>query len=68
MDEAFNRGCDARLAGQPVTACPYDIPQYRHLWKQGWWHVQRHWGRDAKWPVRRLPRIQWLTSPLPTYA
>jgi ribosome modulation factor len=58
---AFNAGSDARIAGQPITACPYDatgrVNQERELWKAGWRSVHREWGLDAKWPVRALPAV-----------
>ena len=54
---AFNRGSDARLAGQPQTMNPYlgvDDKRYRR-WLEGWEHMDSFWGHDAQWPVRPLP-------------
>lgn len=56
---AFNRGSDARLAGQPLLTNPYhdtDILM-RRTWDEGWRFTDRNWGRDAHWPVRRLPDV-----------
>ena len=62
MDEcadAFNRGCDARLQGLPMSANPY--PRVHKMacqfWRQGWWHVDWYWGAAAKWPVKELPLV-----------
>ena len=45
-NQAFNEGCDARLAGQTALANPY--AQQQHIqyraWLMGWWDVHDHWG------------------------
>jgi ribosome modulation factor len=58
---AFGRGCDARLAGLPLSACPHDPLWERHLaaaWRVGWLDVDAHWSQDALWPHLDLPRVR----------
>lgn len=56
---AFGEGSDARLAGKPLTACPYPPGDQMNYWVLGWRHLAREWGLDAKWPVRELPRVRY---------
>ncbi len=58
---AFGQGCDARIAGESITTCPY--PDYEPLakaWRNGWNDVHNHWGRGAPRGrgFRPLPSIQ----------
>lgn len=55
---AFNSGCDARLAGLPLEACPYRSGVSRAEWARGWRDVNDHWGELAKWPVKPLPTMK----------
>lgn len=58
--EAFNAGCDARLAGKPLSANPYrrcDENDKNINWRMGWNHVDSWWGEDATWPYRCLPEV-----------
>lgn len=57
---AFNAGSDARLAGAPPGINPYQRShqQYEHdAWDAGYRDVDKFWGVDAKWPVKRLPVV-----------
>lgn len=52
---AFNKGSDARLRGEPVTACPYSWDESQSTaWRAGFLSVDKHWGIDARWPVKPL--------------
>ncbi len=55
---AWNAGCDARLAGRPVSANPYSRVLGTHVlsqaWREGWRHVEQFWGVDARKPVEPL--------------
>ena len=56
---AFNAGCDARLAGRPITDNDYpssSVAGYR-LWREGYLHVQNNWGREAVGPIVPLPAV-----------
>lgn len=60
MAAIFNAGCDARLAGKDYDENPYaqGLQEGPHIqWLRGWLHVDRYWGFDARWPVRRLPPV-----------
>ena len=60
MDNAtvFGQGCDARIAGEPMSACPYSPPLAR-FWHAGWRHANRFWSVDVKrWPAQRLPTVR----------
>lgn len=55
---AFNRGCDARIAGKPMAANPFgEGDQFTFGWNHGWLDVDRNWGSDSRHPVRPLPEI-----------
>lgn len=54
-DEAFGCGCDARIAGRPRSGNPFTEEQLQRAWDRGWIDVDRHWGREAKWPILDLP-------------
>ena len=43
----FNKGCDARLAGDAIESCPYPPgdPAWVY-WCEGWNHVDRFWAID----------------------
>jgi ribosome modulation factor len=47
----FNQGSDARLAGDPIEACPFPPgdPAWAH-WCEGWRHVDQHWAVDNGYP------------------
>lgn len=59
---AFNLGCDARLAGKPMSACPYTASTCEYLqWRRGWADVDKSygvWARKRGWQVRPLPPVQ----------
>lgn len=57
IDRAFNLGCDARLVGEPITWCQYDIGELRKYWKLGWRDVDKNWGKDSKGSVKPLSKI-----------
>jgi hypothetical protein len=44
--KAFNLGSDARLAGLPLAANPYQEPELHDCWWRGWQHVAKHWPRQ----------------------
>ena len=57
---AFNRGCDARLAGLPMTLNPY----FRggmlwQAWRRGYDHVSQFWGSCNR-HARPLPALREL--------
>ncbi len=59
---AFGQGADARLAGLPLVACPYQTAgdgnyDLARTWRAGWCHANDFFGVDAKWYVRPLPAI-----------
>ncbi len=57
---AFNRGCQSRLNGEPLSANPYNSSAAgtaHHAWMQGWMDMHRHWGIDARHEYRRLPKV-----------
>lgn len=56
--KAFNRGCDARLAGQGLSSDPYDRTDLSNCWRHGWIHADATWGRDARWPHMPLPPVK----------
>lgn len=61
MARAFNRGCDARIAGMSLSANPYNLverPECWLQWRLGYKDVDRYWGRNALWHVRPLPRLR----------
>jgi ribosome modulation factor len=56
---AFGKGCDARLAGLPLAACPYPEQDYlATAWRAGWLDVDRFWAADALWAHLDLPRAR----------
>ncbi len=60
LNRAFNRGADARLAGEPVSVNPftdYDTLMASYF-TRGWNEVNKNWGKDAKWWVKPLPPIR----------
>lgn len=63
--QAFNRGCDARLAGLPPTANPFrqgeeEVRLFKR-WEDGWWDVHRFWGAKVggRWAYTPLPKVWW---------
>lgn len=55
---AFGRGCDARLAGLPLSACPHPGQEFLALaWRRGWLDVDRAWATEALWPHLDLPPV-----------
>jgi hypothetical protein len=59
---AFNAGCDARLAGLPLTANPYHGDKGGGAWSNGWLHVQKRWGEAVtRRTVPPLPPVQEAT-------
>lgn len=64
-DSFFGRGCDARLAGHPVEACPYEPSGYAFIqWVAGWRHVHTYWGNlvFGRWAYRPLPLVREATT------
>lgn len=57
ISKAFNQGCDARLAGEPITWCQYDYGELRKYWKNGWRDVDKNWGKSSKGFVKSLAKI-----------
>ena len=54
----FNAGCDARLAGRPMSENPYvGDSASMSAWRQGWRNVAMSWGSGVvrRWPFRQLP-------------
>lgn len=60
---AFGQGSDARLAGLPLSACPYrSADGYSCVyWKMGWWDVNDFWANQARWIHRKLPPVREAT-------
>jgi ribosome modulation factor len=59
---AFNLGCQARLAGLPLSANPYgDLADIhpRRAWAEGWRHVDHYWGGGVRgrWRYAALPAV-----------
>jgi len=61
-EQAFNIGSAARLAGFTLASNPYKDYILARYWQRGWLDVDRFWGRDAKWPIKRLPRVRQMVS------
>lgn len=60
LARAFNAGSDARIAGLPVRACPFiGAGHEATYWRAGYDDVSDHWGHWARWPVKRLPRVDY---------
>ena len=58
VDLAFNLGSDARIDGRTVLANPFKPGTVEGLyWQKGWEDVNRHWGKWASWPIKRLPSV-----------
>lgn len=61
-DQAFNQGCDARLAAIPLSCCPYSPSSPQGInWRRGWLDVHISWGKEAKrkgYHVKPLPRLE----------
>ena len=55
---AFNLGSDARIAGLPLTACPYPSAVEAKAWRSGFHDAEDHWG-DKDWV-----RGRWHVRPL----
>ncbi len=62
MNAAFNAGSDARIAGVPLVANPYENATEREFWSRGWRQVASQWAIDAKWPTITLPVMTALTG------
>lgn len=60
---AFNQGCDARLAGLPLSMNPYR-GSARTNWRLGWLDVDRHWAEwvEGRWRVYLLPDVPILNG------
>jgi len=57
--QCFNRGSDARIAGQPKpTPDKFELFGYYSSFIRGWNHVDKFWGIDSKKPVKKLARIK----------
>ncbi len=57
---AFNRGCQSRLDGEPLSANPYNSSEAgtaHAAWTQGWIHTHRYFGVDARHEYRPLPEV-----------
>ncbi len=56
---SFGAGCDARIAGLPISKCPYSEGQLRRYWREGHAHASTEWGVDSI-PARRtyLPPVR----------
>jgi ribosome modulation factor len=63
---AFNAGCEARLAGRPLSS--YNGGHLKTHWYEGWRFVDEYYGMEAtrlnrlagyeRWPIRPLPEVQ----------
>ncbi len=62
---AFNRGCDARLAGQPLSANPFNTNgtseerNFAQYWRKGWHDVDDHWGELSNSPFEMLAEVKY---------
>ncbi len=62
---AFAAGCDARLAGRPLTDNPHlgyfdeDSIILSRRWQSGWINVAESWGKGVRgrWLFRKLVRV-----------
>lgn len=60
LARAFGLGCDARLAGLPLSACPFPCrggAEMGYWWRRGWRDVHYYWSADALWPHLDLPPV-----------
>jgi ribosome modulation factor len=59
--EAFNAGSDARIAGRPLDANPYEqrgaAVHAFSSWRHGWVHADDEWASDARWETSPLPPV-----------
>lgn len=57
--EAFGRGSDDRLAGLPLSDCPYEDKKGKSAWRLGWRDVDRNWAKDRRffWPPSPLTPV-----------
>ncbi len=56
---AFSEGSDARIAGLPISKCPYAEGQLRRYWREGWSDVQQNYGVDSPRELRvALPPVR----------
>lgn len=51
LSDAFGEGCDARLAGLPLSANPYQSSVGHREWQRGWKDVNDFWGGAGPWPL-----------------
>lgn len=58
--KAFNMGCDARLAGLPITANPHNVKILSTYWRMGWEDVDVFWGKKVRgrWPYMALQAVK----------
>jgi len=61
---AFNRGADARLAGQPRWSNPYPTHQagLRRWWRYGYDDVSDSWGEHNREMGRAVPPLPPVTG------
>lgn len=59
LAHAFNLGCDARLAGLPLTANDYSSSQQDayQSWERGWRDVDQYWGKWTRGAAVPLPKV-----------
>jgi len=63
LAEAFGKGSDSRLRGEPITSNPY-VPGVSgkgcwSAWRCGWQDADAHWGEECGgWVIRRLPSLE----------
>ncbi len=64
LANAFNRGADARLSGEPLKANPYHLAMHAkdeaRYWIMGWQHADRNYGIGVhgRWTVRAIPAVR----------
>lgn len=55
--KAFSLGSDARLHGEPLSACPLTT-KWAADWRCGWRDVDRAYATEARGPHKPLPPIK----------
>ncbi len=61
--KAFNRGSQARINGEPLSANPYTgnaRQNERAAWVDGWWDCEWFWSAEVcgRWEFTPLPALR----------
>ena len=68
LNRCFNEGSDARLRGEPLTACPYYGSDQRDYYRMGWMDVEMNWGEKSMYPVKPLPKVNGMFAEIKAVA